>query len=237
MKRSIIYAKLNISRRRTLRFLLFLVVGFSLLSVAASTAKSFLPDYPSRDMLNAWFNVDSEESFATFYSTYALQACALLLFAISHLTKLSQGRFLRHWQLLSLIFVGLSFDEALSFHERAIGPLRDLFHTTGFLYYAWVMPAAIFVAVVLLGYLKFLIALPKTTRRLFLTAGSLFVGGAVVMEMVGGKVLSMHLPEMAYILAVTCEEFLEMLGIVIFLYALLSYLKSQLINIEISFLD
>ncbi len=205
--------------------MLVLVCGFSLLSVTVNAATLAFPDTPLGNVLMDTFDVDAERSLPTFYSFYALQACTLLLWAIAHITKISHGKFLRHWQLLSLIFLYLSLDEALSFHERSIGTLQGLLHTEGFLHFAWVIPATFLLVIFLLGYAKFILALPQSTRRLFLIAGSTFVGGALGMEMVGGKILSMQLPRMAYILALTCEELLEMLGIVIFLYALLSYFK------------
>ncbi len=181
------------------------------------------------------FNVNNEKSFPTMYSVYTLQICSILLASIAYLTKLNQGKFVRHWQVLSLIFLYLSFDEALSFHERATDPLRSMLGTTGFLRFAWVIPAFILVIIFLISYLSFLIALPKKIRNLFLISGSIFLTGALIMEMVGGKVLTVFSSGIEYTLVVTCEEFLEMLGIVIFIYALLSYLKSKLINIKISF--
>ncbi len=229
--------KLNISGSRLFRFLLFLILGIAIVSFAAVIAKASLPDYPLRDMLGDILSVNSETSIPTFYSAYGLLTCSFLLGFVAYLTKLRQEKFLRHWQLLSLVFLYLSLDEALSFHEKAVEPLREFFGTEGFLYFAWVIPAAILVAVFLVGYLSFLMALPKRIRQLFLIAGGVFVAGAIGMEMVGGKVLSLQLSEAAYILTSTCEEFLEMLGVIIFLYALLAYLRLKLVNINISFTD
>ncbi len=217
--------------------MLFLIFGFAVFSFAAVTAKASLPDYPFRDMMGDIFSVDSEQSIPTLYSVGGLLVCALLLGLVAHVTDKRQEKFLRHWQLLSLIFLYLSLDEALSFHERVTDPLKEFLGTGGFLYFAWVIPVAILLAVFLIGYLTFLMALPKRVRWLFLTAGSVFVTGALGMEIVGGKVLSMQLPKAAYVLSVTCEEFFEMLGVVIFLYALLAYLRSKLTNINISFTD
>ncbi|WP_121967558.1 hypothetical protein [Leptolyngbya sp. BC1307] len=62
--------------------------------------------------------------------------------------------------------------------------LQSLLNTEGFLHFAWVIPAAFLVVVFLLGYVRFILALLKRMRRLFLIAGSTFVGGALGMEMV-----------------------------------------------------
>ena len=230
-------AKLNISMSRSFRFLLFLILGIATSSFAAVIAQASLPDYPLRNVITAILSVDNERSIPTWYSAFGLLTCAILLSFVAYLAKQKNERFLRHWQLLSLIFIYLSLDEALSFHERLIRPVRGFLGTEGFLYFAWVIPAAVLLSVFLVGYLSFLAALPKRVRQLFLIAGSVFVGGALGMEMVGGKILSLQLPEAIYVLCVTCEEFLEMLGVIIFLYALLTYLRLKLSNINISFTD
>ena len=47
-----------------------------------------------------------------------------------------------------MIFVALSLDEAASIHERALVPLRRALSPTGVLTFAWVIPGALFVALV-----------------------------------------------------------------------------------------
>jgi hypothetical protein len=55
-------------------------------------------------------------------------------------------------------------------------------------------------------------------------AGSLYVVGALGMEMLGGKVADLHdSSTLTYAAIVTTEEFFEMLGSAIFLYALMVY--------------
>ncbi len=228
----------KVSANRVFKRLLFLVIGLLLLSIISTTSARYLPDYPLRDMLEDVLSVDKEMSLPTFYSVYALQACALLLGAIAYLVEARRERYLRHWQILSLIFVYISFDEGLSLHEKSIKPVGDFFNTSGFLHFAWVIPAAVLVAVFLLAYLKFLSALPAKIRSLFVIGGGTFVLGALGMEMVGGQVVGMGLYDSyLYILVTTCEEFFEMLGILIFMYALLSFLRMKLSSVEISLVD
>ena len=111
---------------------------------------------------------------------------------------------------------------------------------TGFISIFWVVPGIAFVLFVLLAYLRFLFHLPRKTRLLFLGAGGLFVAGAIGMEMLAAGLDYYILQdareqkEMAdsmemnviYHALVVVEEFLEMLGIVVFVYALLSYISS-----------
>ena len=108
------------------------------------------------------------------------------------------------------------------------------FTPSGFIYYAWVVPGAIFVLIVALAYLRFFASLPRKTRRQFLVAGALFVLGALGMEMLSAQLISSYggveslnsMPDIIRISAAVVtagEEFLEMLSIVVFIYALLSY--------------
>jgi hypothetical protein len=58
-----------------------------------------------------------------------------------------------------------------------------------------------------------------------MSAGIIFVAGAVGMEMVGGRYVFYNgKEELQYALMVTLEELLEMTGIIIFIYALASYI-------------
>jgi F0F1-type ATP synthase membrane subunit c/vacuolar-type H+-ATPase subunit K len=83
----------------------------------------------------------------------------------------------------------------------------------------------------LAGYVRFLVHLPRRVRRLFLAAGGTYVGGALGMELIGGNYASWatQLPYsseryMTYAMITTVEELLEMVGIVVFLHALMLYM-------------
>jgi hypothetical protein len=69
--------------------------------------------------------------------------------------------------------------------------------------------------------------LPKSTRREFLTAGALFVGGAVGLELLAGRYSEIHgVDNFIYSLHVTLEEGLEMLGVWVFIRALVRYIHA-----------
>jgi hypothetical protein len=133
------------------------------------------------------------------------------------------SRWVRHWWALSLIFFYISLDELSSLHENA----NHWFALGGILYFGWVIPAGIAVAVVGLSYLRFLAALPARARRGFLVAGAFYVGGALGVELilaywtdvVGDK-------NFGYSLIDLVEESMEMIGASLFLLALLEYLGS-----------
>lgn len=226
---------ITISPREVARGLLLVVVTLAFLSVAGQFSRHVL----GHDVLLGFvrqFNLDAEGNVPTWFSSMTLLLSAVLLAAIARVKHLARAPYARHWGLLALIFVGLSMDEAAALHEMAIHPLRALLHARGALYFAWVVLGAAFVLAVGFGYLRFLLHLPPATRRGFIVAGGLFVGGALGMELAGGYVADYHgQGTPLYTAMTTVEECLEMLGIVVFIHALLSYLGAEVGEARIRF--
>lgn len=181
--------------------------------------------------------VDEEGNIPAWYSASLLLLCSLLLATIAAAERQLRAPHPVGWLILSLIFLFLSLDESAQLHELSIQPLQDLLNPTGFLYYPWVVPAAICIAVFLLGYRGFLARLPARTRWLFVAAGAVFVTGALGVEALSGKQALLHgQKNLTYHLIITVEELLEMAGVVLFIYALLDYISRQFprLNFEVS---
>lgn len=230
----------SLSPRKTTRFLVLLVSILVLCSLFFQFCIYFLPDYPLRDTLARMLNVHGEQTIPTLYSWSALLFCAVLLAIIAKAKKVAGDRYVNYWRVLAVIFAYLSLDEAISLHEFFIVLLPTSFKASGFLYHAWVIPGAIFVIAVFLGFLKFINALPTKTKRLFLTAGTVFVGGAIGMESLSGSHAEIHTTNnFTTAIFTSIEEFMEMIGIVIFIYALLCYISSELkgLNLQIRVAD
>jgi hypothetical protein len=154
---------------------------------------------------------------------------ALLLGVIAHAKNLDSDPYKNHWKILSFIFFYISLDEAGRVHEKLIDPMRSLLNaTTGFLYFTWVVPIGFLVVIFLFCYRKFLLHLPVATKKMFVAAAALYIGGALGMEMVGGYIASTTGKNLSYVIGLTIEESLEMLGIVVFIHALMSYIKTYL---------
>jgi hypothetical protein len=181
------------------------------------------------------FNLDREINYPSWYSSFTLLFCAILLGIIASAKKKQGDRYFGHWKVLGFMYVFFSLDEILSLHEiLIINDLRKALHLGGIFYFIWVIPGAIFVAVTALAYLKFLLHLPRKTRDFFLLAGSIYVGGALGMEMVGGYYAdALGQRNLMYGLMVSVEEILEMVGVIVFIYALLSYIGSHLEDIDV----
>ena len=71
-------------------------------------------------------------------------------------------------------------------------------------------------------FFPFLWSLPAGTRNAFIVAGCIYVGGAVGVEIIGEP---MDEDAMTYNLTTVVEEGMEMGGVILFLAALLRYMK------------
>jgi hypothetical protein len=138
----------------------------------------------------------------------------VLLGIVAHRRR--SERFSRHWLALALVFVGLSADEIAGVHEAL---------NTG-LSFPWTIPAAIATALVGLLYLAFLAHLDRSTRRRFILAGILYVGGAVGIEQIQEWFVT-DTDSFAYALWTAAEEGAEMAGAVLLLGTLLRLLEQE----------
>lgn len=218
---------LDLSKERVLRYHLGAVVLIHLGNAVMLWMRYLAPDFFGRDTLVEFFSVSSEGKIPTWFSGLALVACALAL-AVIAVDRYRVGDRLRHyWGLLSLIFFYISFDEVTHVHEE-IGPLLgDALGATGFLA-GWVVPAMLILAPLGLAYLRFLAALPARSRWLIVGAGVLYMGGALGMELVGNAYRIDNERDIWYGIIATVEEIGEMVGLVVFLYALLDYMEREI---------
>ena len=184
------------------------------------------------------FTFDAEANFPSLFSGVILALASLLLAVIAMLQKTICPRYIKYWRALSWIFLYIAIDEVCSIHELLIPILRGLFNTRGVLYFPWVIPAAILLTIFLIVFKDFILNLPPKTRSVFLLAGTVYVSGALGMEVLGGYLGdTIGFNTKAYWIVSTIEELLEMFGVVIFIYGLLSYIQSHLeeLNFSLSF--
>ena len=219
-----------ISRKKISRILL-VVVGILFLAGLVSNVLQLLSVHGSlltqiKKSYIRLFSLDLEANIPTWFSSCLLFLCSALLTLIAVAVRTTKGRYFFHWGMLSAIFLYMSLDETAIIHEMAIKPVRALLHTTGYLYYAWVIPAGVILIILGVVYLKFLADLPSSIRWLFVTAGVVYVGGLMGLESVTGRLAERYGEgSLTYQLVSSIEEFFEMVGLVIFIYALLKYLR------------
>lgn len=161
------------------------------------------------------FSLSYEANVPTWYASVLLFSCALVLGSIARIARAKRGQ----WGILGAIFAYLSLDEAIEIHEHlgALVPSRVI-------YFGWVVPAAIVVALVGVAYVPFLRALDAATRRRFVVAGAIYVGGALGMELPLGLWTGAYGDDnLGYGLIDFAEESMELAGATLFLRALLAH--------------
>jgi hypothetical protein len=229
--------ELNISPKKVGKMLLIVIVVVTILSLAGQFYKYLLFGGKDRYIINL-FSLNNEFNIPTWYQTITLLLCSLLTGALYILSKSRNEFFKYHWLGLSIIFFYIASDEILVLHEQIISPLRGLLGTSGFFYYAWIIPAIIFGIIFLVAYFKFLTSLPGEFRNRFIIAGVLYILGAVGLEAVSGKVFTDYGSNtLLYSLLTNVEEILEMVGILLFIYALLLYYKLNYSSFNISIIN
>ncbi|MFS0514630.1 hypothetical protein ACEYW6_07885 [Nostoc sp. UIC 10607] len=215
------------------RRLIVIVISLTFAGVLSSYFWLSEFTFPSSKWFYELFSLDRELNIPAWYSAFSLLFCSGLLKAISVIKR--KDSYSSYWKTLYFIFVYLSLDEAFSFHEILIIPsVRQALNLNPIFFQTWVIPGAILVAVFAFKYLKFWLDLPHKTRYLFFIAAVVYVSGTLGMEMIGGLLIE-YFGRRSFITStgIVIEEFLEMIGIVIFIYALITYLSSLKKNIKL----
>lgn len=181
------------------------------------------------------FDLDSEKNVPTIFSGFLLFTVAVVVAAIA---KIESGtRRHRTWWALALGFLLMSFDETFPMHERLIEPVRGMLGADAppIFHFAWVVPGLILLAVIAVSLRRFVRALPRATRNLFLIAAALFFGGAIGLEMVGGRYLALHGSDLNQSMIATVEESMEMYGSCLFVHAALRHLADRGAQLRLRF--
>lgn len=220
-----------ISANKITRLLPFIALFLITISTIGQWMFYYLPDFPIRDILIREFDLDGEGNFPSSFSVFLLLWCFWIIKIISEIKKRERDRYKYYWQSLAFIFLCLALDELTSLHENLAMPLRENFGFAGFLYHAWVVPAAILLVLFIFFFLKFFLSLPTQIKIPILLAGFLYVGGAMGMEMINGKYADLYgKNNFNYKTLVILEESLEMFGIITMINVLLFYLKQYAID-------
>jgi hypothetical protein len=236
-----------VSVKRVMWLLVTVVLILTGLSIAGQLYKYFLASSnPNLFGYVRLFYLGEEQSIPTWYSSFALLLCSVLLAVIFLANRSAGGRYTRHWGILSIIFLYLSVDEGSSVHEKMGRIVKVVFRALdiqpgGFLSSGWVVPAALLVLVFVLAYLRFFMDLPARQKLLFFAAGAVYVGGALLLEVVAASYVSFFggtqnmtgALNFGRTMIATTEELFEMSGVLIFVYALLTYIRSHVREITV----
>lgn len=211
---------------------LFVINVTSLLLAASSTGNQFVVN-----ALLYFFDASLEGNIPTLFTVLILFVCSMLLLLLFFTDGAGKRTSRKYWLSLSLIFLFLTVDEAVQVHEQ-FNKLRSVIPQDhdGYLTYPWILPYALAAAVAFIFFLGFLRRLPSRSRNLFLVSGAVYVLSALGFEVVEGRVAQIYGTGHLYDkLICSIEEFLEMTGLIMFIYALLDYLHVTQRKVVIAF--
>lgn len=211
---------LSLSAPGLRRALLAIVAALSGASLAVELS-TYCTNRDPLEWLYPLLSLSFEQNVPTWYASALMLACGVAL-TLHARSAARAGQASARWWLLAVAFFYISMDEVVGVHEAA----SWWFDTDGWLYYGWVIPAAVIVLLFGLYQLALLRALPRRPRRQFIVAGILYVGGALVMELPLGRWTAEHGSDnLGYALIDLVEESLELLGASLFLWALVEHLE------------
>jgi len=175
------------------------------------------------------FNIALEQNVPTLFATLLLLFNGLLWFVLFRAGDTASQREYS-WLILALVFCFLAVDEFAIIHERLVNRrVRTALGVDGYLFFAWVIPYAIGVAVLALLIVPAIWRLGWRYRFLLGASGLVYLGGAIGVEMIGGNYYQANQKQvdLNYRLLQTVEEFLEFSGLVILVYTLLDLIRNR----------
>lgn len=215
-----------INTRLQARKLFLTLICIELLLVVAYGTDAWV--HGSAEQLDAVIDLDAEGNLPAWFSSFQLALIAISLWVLAARLRDTQRpsrRFLRTCGWLVLL---LSIDETAMIHERITASL-------GSRYIEWVpayleshLDAAILFLLILVAcmaaaypHLRGVWQMSPVASLIAATGCVVYVTGAAVLETVGYKMISAGVSLAFYRFEVAAEEFLEMLGATLVLYAVL----------------
>ncbi len=220
---------------RSLRRLLGTVIAVLAIAGVASEAHWFASGTEDAEDLMRALSLSEEHNVPTWWSALLHLTSGLLLALVAREARRSGAPHPRRWTFLSLLFLYISLDETVMLHE---GLNRVIQGGRGAFYFDWIIPASGILLALGVVYLPFVLDLPRRTRRDFVRAGAVFVGGALLMEVPLGLWTDANgSSNMGYVLIDAVEEVLEMIGASMFLVAVLRHLAGETGRVVVDVVD
>ena len=179
-------------------------------------------------MLFSLFFLDGEGNFPAIFSTCMFLLNAAVFLIIWKAARLADDSS-KIWLFISIVFIFLALDESISIHERMITFLRQALDATGIFYYTWIIPYGIGVVLLSIFMIPVFWRMQKRIRFWFILSAATYLFAAIGLEMISGKYLVMmnEQKDIVWIFIVTLEESLEMVGLIVLVYAQLLLLRNK----------
>lgn len=230
--------KVTISAHRIF-LMLFGIISFLTLASFTGHMIHMLTGHDTIFGLRQLFDMNGELNIPAWYSATALFATSLLLLGIYFVEKGNPDSPRFNWLFLSLVFQFLAYDEAFSVHEGLWRMGHNFLVDLNMSYFTWILPAMVLVTLVFAVSFHFLFRLESNIRRLMMVSGAIYVGGAAFVEELchlrRDALTTSEITDPLYIALSTCEEFMEMFGIALFIFALLRHLEQRYAGLVLEF--
>lgn len=171
------------------------------------------------------FHMDWERNVPTYTAAVLLLSCGIMA-ALQPVLRPGDHQNTGAWQVIAIIFVLLSADEAFQLHEPLSAAVKSRLHLDWIPMFAWVIPYGVALIVLTIVFLPWFLGLDRSSKVRFALAAILFVMGAMGMETVSSLYFESLDPDREKFrtltggLIATVEESLEFIGTGIFLHAL-----------------
>jgi hypothetical protein len=226
--------RINIRNGRIVLFLAAIIALLAFAHLAGLGWEAFSGRTIGNSLIKK-FDPGGEGNIPAWFSSSILLLSAVVLGLIAAIKRSRKESYATHWILLAFIFAFLSCDETAQIHEWTIAYVDWVARLPFTQFIGWVIPYSILLLGLAVAYLRFFLHLPNRTKVLFGVAGFIYVGGALGMELLTAAVGRVVFEGKIHFLFNLTEELLEMAGIVVFIYALLSYLGSEIHQFSIQF--
>lgn len=172
------------------------------------------------------FNLDQEVNIPTWFNQFLYLYAAVLALVASFFGARSALETV-YWRAVSGLCIFLSLNEVAGFHELLIDPLRGTYELTGIWYQSWTIVGITLIGLAGVFFVRFFWELPRKVMLIMVLGAALHVTGSIGFEMIGGNHLSLYGYDNFYIATATAEEFLEMVGVTMFLFGIMVYVRSR----------
>jgi hypothetical protein len=180
------------------------------------------------------FSFADKVTVPTWYSSTLMLFCALLLGAIAYDSHTQGDRYSRYWAFFAIVFLALSLDEVAAIHDRLRFVIRYVWQSKLLRYGLYLLTAAL-ISSVLWICRKFFAQLPSQTRWQF-GIGSLFYVSSIIIDRFDKRIWrgqDLYTVAHAPGLFTVVDELLELVGLVVFIYALLAYIGRTIKELQI----
>lgn len=221
-----------IQTRRQAKQLFFILVCIQLLLVVAYSTDAWVQGPTGQ--LHAVIDLDAEGNLPTWFSSFQLSLIAITIWFWASRTKPVFSPSRRFLRAFAGLFLLLSIDETAMLHERLTNELgsRYIDWVPAYLWsHPWKTGACLVVLASLLRavlpHLKGIWRLDSRATKVVIAGLIVYFTGAAVLETIGYKMLVGGSSISLYRLEVVAEEFLEMFGASLILYAVLLFYCAQ----------